>query len=108
LTTSTFTPLGAVVAGEIPEPYEESWDTADGDNLTLSGFTCEAKWKVDGGTQVTRAGSVNTSTSTTTVVWQAADHAAAGLMAGEVAVTDGTNTYKRSFQRVILPARGGA
>lgn len=105
--SSSFTALGAVVQGEVPEDYEESWDTVDGDNLPLGGFTCEAKWRVNGGTQVTRAGSVTTGTSTTTIEWEDGDYDDAGIMAGEVVVTDGTNTYKRSFQRVILPARGG-
>lgn len=107
MTTTTFTTLGFAVAGETPEPWVEAWDDADGANLPLTGFTGTARWKVDGGAQVTRSVTVDTTASTTTLVWQAADHAAAGLMAGEVAVTDGANTYKRSFQRVILPARGG-
>lgn len=108
MTTSTFTPLGAVVEGEVPEPWVESWDDNDGTNLPLSGFAATVKFKVNGGTQTSRAADVNSAVSTTTVTWAAGDHATSGLMAGEVVVTDGTNTYKRSFQRVILPARGGA
>lgn len=108
MSISLTTHLGAVIAGECPEPYEESWDTFDAVNLPMTGFTCQAKWKVDGGAQVVRAGSVNAATSTTTIVWQASDHAAAGLMAGEVIVTDGTSTYKRGFARVVLSPRGGA
>jgi hypothetical protein len=104
---STYTSLEARTVGEIPVPYREAWDDGDGVNLSLTGFTCTAKWRVNGGTQVTRSGSVDTATSTTTIVWQSGDLSEAGLMAGEVIVTDGTYTHKRPFQRVILPARGG-
>lgn len=105
--TSTFSALHPTVQGETPEPWVEAWDDADGTNLPLAGFTGQAKWKVDGGAQVVRALSVDTAASTTTLTWAAGDHTTAGLMAGELIVTDGTNTYKRTFQRVILPARGG-
>lgn len=108
MSTSLATHLGAVIAGEVPEPYEESWDTFDAENLPMTGFTCTAKWKVDGGTQVVRSGSVNSSTSTTTIIWQAGDYGVAGFMTGEVIVTDGTSVYKRGFDRVILTPRGGA
>jgi hypothetical protein len=107
MTTSTFTDLGSVTEGEVPEPWVESWDTYDGDNLPMSGMSATVKFKVNGGTQTSRSADVNTAVSTTTVTWLAADYDEAGLMAGEVIATDGTNTYKRSFQRVILPARGG-
>jgi hypothetical protein len=104
---STYTTLEARTVGEIPVPYQEAWDDDDGANLSLVGFTCTANWKVNGGTQVVRSGSVDTATSTTTIVWEDGDLDESGIMAGEVIVTDGTYTHKRTFQRVILPARGG-
>lgn len=104
----SYTTLGAVVEGEVPEDYQESWDTADGDDLPFGGFAATVKFKVNDGTQVSRAVDIDAVTSMTTVAWQASDYVEAGIMAGEVTVTDGTNTYKRTFQRVILPARGGA
>jgi hypothetical protein len=103
---ATYTSLGPVVEDEIPEPWEEAWDDYDGINLPMTGYTGTVSFRLNGGTATSRAVDVNSTTSTTTVTWISGDHADAGLMAGEVTITDGTNTFKRAFQRVILPARG--
>lgn len=106
MSTSTFTALGPAIQGERMEPWIASWDDYDGLDLSLGGFTGSASWRVNGGDLVTRTLIVGA--STTTLTWETSDYATAGLMAGELAVTNSSTLgpWKRAFQRVILPARG--
>lgn len=103
---TSYTALEAATQGEIPPAYEQPWAEFDGVGLDLTDFTGQAKWKVNGGTQVVR--SVIVSGSQTVLTWAAGDHDTPGLLAGEVIVSGGGKVYKRTFVRVIKPARGGA
>lgn len=104
----TFTPLGPYVAGEVPEPWVHSFDDFDGVSLDLTGFTAQVSYRVDDSAQTVRTATiVDAAAGDVGVSWVTADFATAGLMHGELTVSDSTNRYARTFECVILSPRGG-
>lgn len=106
--TSPVTSLGAYIAGEIPEPWEHQFTDADGVAITITGWTVRVTYRVDGGTQVVRNGTVNNGAAGKAgYTWVAADIANAGYMTGELTVGNGTSRYARSFSMLIRAPKGG-
>lgn len=106
---SLTTTLGPYTAGEIPEPWQHTFTDADGQAIDLTGYSVRLAYRLDGGDQVVRVGSLVSSGAGGVVLyaWVAADLATDGRMEGEMWVGNGTNRYARSFEMTIDPPRGG-
>lgn len=105
---SSYETLGPYVGGERPEPWVHTFEDANGDPINISGWSVNVTWRVNGGDQVERAGSVvSGAAGTARHTWAAGDLDTAGIVAGEMTVTGGGLILARTFQAVVLPPRGG-
>lgn len=106
--SATFETLGPYLLGERPEPWTHQWLDANGDEIDITDWTVNVTWKINGGTQQERAGTiVSGPAGTARHTWQEGDLDDAGILAGEMTVSGDSVILARSFQAVILSPRGG-
>ena len=104
------TTLGPYVAGEIPEPWQHTFDDVNGLPIDISAFNVRVTYRVGRSAQIVRTGSiVSGPLGEAAYAWVAADFATAGIMRGEMTVGNGSSArYARSFIVRIKSPAGGA
>jgi hypothetical protein len=104
------TELGPYVAGEVAEEWRHTFTDIDGTAIPITGYSVRVSYKLSGGTQVVRTGTlVDAANGVVGYQWVEADMATAGVMRGELTVGNGTTArYVEPFVALLRSPRGGA
>jgi hypothetical protein len=104
------TELGPYVAGEVPEAWRHTFTDSDGVAIAITGYSVRVSYKLSGGTQVVRTGTlVDAANGVAGYQWVEADMATAGVMRGEMTVGNATTVrYSEPFVALLRSPLGGA
>jgi hypothetical protein len=102
------TELGPYVAGEVPEAWRHTFTDSDGVAIAITGYSVRVSYKLSGGTQVVRTGTlVDAANGVAGYQWVEADMATAGVMRGEMTVGNAPSaTRSRSLPCCVRPSVG--